>query len=634
MVISLKVVKKRIMFLVDVILIAFVIIVMRVGYVQIVNGSVFVERAYDLWTRNIPVSARRGNIYDRNGKLIVGNTLAPSLSIIPKQIEDKEEAISKVAKILNVEEKEISKHFYKNVSVELIKPAGKNITLDQAKKIVAADIPGVYMSSDVVRYYPYGNVLSHVLGIVGVDLQGITGLEYIYDDYLMGEFGSSNVFTDAHGNKIGELDGTYSNPSKGVDLYLTVDIDVQVALERVLDNAISQYTPEETFGLIMDPQTSEIIAMASRPNFDLKDYQDYDQEIFNRNLPIWKSFEPGSTFKFVTFAAGLEEGVFTVDETFYDPGYAIVDGTRIHDWKAGGHGQQTFWEVLQNSCNPGFIEIGLRLGKEKLFAYIEAFGFGQKTGVDLLGESTGIVFDPEKIGNVELATSAFGQGNSVTPIQLVNAASATVNGGNLNTPYILKGIGIENTIIYQDEKKFVRRVISEETSKTVSLALEKVVALGTGRGAYIEGYRVGGKTGTAQIAVDGKYVTGEYILSFIGIAPMNDPKLAAYIAITKPITNIQYGGVVVAPMVRDVLSEALHIMGVEKQENGIPLLPRYWVDKFVYKVDNYVGLKRKQITVNPYYQFRIEGNGDTIIAQSPEAGEYILQDGFVILYTN
>lgn len=620
--------------IVDMVLIAFVIIIVRVGYVQVVKGTTFVERAYDLWTRNIPVSGRRGNIYDRNGKLIVGNTLAPSLSIIPRQVKDKDKAIKTIANILNVPETKIAKHFKKNVSVELIKPEGKNITLEQAKKIVEANIEGVYISSDVVRYYPYGNYLSHVLGIVGIDLQGITGLEYIYDDYLMGNFGSSNIFTDAHGNKIADLHGDYSSPTKGIDLYLTIDIDIQVVLERVLDNAIAQYSPEEVFGLVMNPQTSEILAMASRPNFDLRNYQDYDQEVFNRNLPIWKSFEPGSTFKFVTYASGIEEGVFKPEDSFYDPGYAVVDGARIRDWKAGGHGQQTFYEVIQNSCNPGFVEIGLRLGKDKLFKYIRDFGFGSKTGIDLLGESTGIVFDTEKIGNVELATSAFGQGNSVTSIQLVNAASAAVNGGTLNTPYILKGFGIENTIVFQVDKKPVRRVISEETSKIVADSLERVVALGTGRGAYIEGYRVGGKTGTAQIAVDGHYAEGQYILSFLGMAPMNNPQIACYIAITKPITYIQYGGVVAAPLVRDVISESLNILEIPRQADGIPLNPRPWVDKNVYKVEDYIGVKRSMIKYNPHYSIKIVGDGDTIIAQSPEPGELILQDGFVILYTN
>jgi len=629
-----KKINKRIVIMINFVLILFTILIARIAYVQVFNGTTFVERAYDLWTRNIPVTGRRGRILDRNGKLIVGNTLAPTISIIPQQVKDKTHAISRIATILEVDPDSIAYHFNRNVSEEIIKPEGKNITLEQAKRIVDENINGVYISSDVVRYYPYGNYLSHVLGIVGIDNQGITGLEYIYDDYLMGRFGSSNIFTDAHGNKIPNLDGSYTVPSRGIDLYLTIDIDVQMVLERVLDNATSQYDPEEHFGLVMNPQTSEILAMASRPNFDLRNYQDYDQEVFNRNLPIWKSFEPGSTFKFVTFAAGIEEGVFKVDEEFYDPGYAIVDGVRIKDWKAGGHGRETYWEVFQNSCNPGFVEIGLRLGKEKLFKYINDFGFGSKTGVDLLGESTGIIFDIDMINNIEVATSAFGQGNSVTPIQLVNAASAAVNGGNLHRPYILKGFGIENTIIYQYDKKFVRKVISDETSKVVAEAFERVVALGTGRGAYINGYRVGGKTGTAQIAIDGHYASGQYILSFLGLAPMDEAQLAAYIGLTKPKANIQYGGVIVGPMIREVLAESLNIMGIEKRWDGIPYEPRPWVDKATFIVDDYIGRKRSSITFHPHYRYKIVGEGTTIIAQIPEAGEYILQDGYVTLFTD
>lgn len=618
------------------IFIVFIIILLRVGYVQIVKGSVFIERSFELWTRNIPVSAQRGKIFDRNGKLIVGNTLAPTVAIIPKQINNKEYAINALSTILQVSPSEIRKHFEKNVSVEIIKPSGKNISLDVAKNIVAANIDGVYIASDTVRYYPYGNTLAHVLGIVGIDNQGITGLEYIYDDYLMGNPGAQNIFTDAHGNKFPDLTGTYSSSSRGLDLYLTIDINVQIALERVMDNALKLYDSKEIIGLIMKPSTSEILAMASRPNFDLVNYQNYDQEIFNRNLPIWMSFEPGSTFKIVTYSAGLEEKVFNVNDHFYDPGYAIVDGARIRDWKAGGHGDQTFLEVIQNSCNPGFVEIGLRLGKEKLFEYIDNYGFGKKTGVDLLGESTGIVFNPDNIGNVEVATSAFGQGNSVTPIQLVNAASAAVNGGNLNTPYILKGFGIPDTetLIFQNETKFVRQVISEETSYIMRDALERVVALGTGRSAYIEGYRVGGKTGTAQIPENGVYLPNQYILSFLGIAPMNDPQIAAYLAINQPKAYIQYGGVIVGPLVKEIILESLLLLEVDKQDGGIVRESRWWVDKFLYVVEDYIGKNPKLIGFHPFYKINIVGEGDKIIAQSPDPGEKIVQDGTVTLFTN
>jgi len=631
-----KIIRNRIFITLYVFLFVFIVILLRLGYVQVIKGDAYIERAFELWTRNIPVSNQRGKIFDRNGKLIVGNTLAPTVSIIPKQVKNKTYTINTLATILNVDSNLIKKHFEKNVSVEIIKPHGKNIDLETAKKIIAADLPGVYVASDVVRYYPYGNTLAHVLGIVGVDNQGITGLEFIYDDFLMGTPGSQNIYTDAHGNKYPNLTGNYTSSGSGFDLYLTIDIDIQLTLERVLDNAMALYDPIEAFGLVMHPMTSEVLAMASRPNFDLKNYQDYDQELFNRNLPIWKSFEPGSTFKIVSFSAGLEEKVFSVDENFFDPGYAIVEGTRIRDWKAGGHGMQTFMEVIQNSCNPGFVEIGRRLGKEKLFKYIHDFGFGQKTGIDLLGESTGIVFKDEVIGPVEVATSAFGQGNSVTPIQLVNAANAVVNGGNLNKPYILKGFGIPetSTLIFQNETKFVKRVISEETSYIMRDALERVTALGTARSAYIEGYRVGGKTGTAQIPIDGVYVPGKYILSFLGIAPMNDPQVSAYIAINQPKATIQYGGVVVAPMLKEVILDSLSLMGVEKQEGGIPRDSRWWVDKFLYPVENYIGKSPKEVGFHPHYKIKIVGDGDKIIAQSPDSGEFIVQDGVVTLYTN
>lgn len=618
-------------------LVLFITLLAKVGYVVFTKGEEYIERAYDLWTRNIPVSYKRGKILDCNGKLIVGNTISPSLAIIPKQVEDKEYTINFLSTVLNVSKDKLEPHFNKNVSVELIKPEGKNIDLEKAKIIISKGLKGVYISGDVVRYYPYGNTLSHVLGIVGSDNQGLTGLEFVYDSLLKGEKGSINIFTDAHGMKIeniDNLDDSYTSSSGGVDIYLTINIDVQLALESVLDNAVSLYDSEETLGLMMDPKTSQIIAIASRPNFDLTDYQNYSQEIYNRNLPIWMTYEYGSTFKFVTYTAGLEENVFNTNEHFYCSGFRVVDGTRIRDWKAGGHGDESFYEVMQNSCNPGFMEIGLRLGKEKLFEYIKAYGFGDYTGVDLLGEAKGILFDLDRVGNVELATSSFGQGNSGTAIQLVNAACAAVNNGNLNTPYIVKGIGTQGTILYETETHFVRKVISDKTSAIVRTALERVVSLGTARSAYVEGYRVGGKTGTAQIPVNGVYLENTYILSFLGIAPMNDPSITCYIAIKAPKTYVQYGGVVVAPLVKDVLTQSFSILGIDKQEGGIPIDSRWYVDNFYYTVENYIGKSRKSVLSHPYYKIKIIGSGDTIVEQSPSSGERIIQGSYVYLYTN
>ena len=629
-----KLIHLRIKYSIIIILLMFSLLIGRLLYVQIFNNEVYIDRAYDLWTRNIVVNSRRGNIYDRNNKLIVGNTLSPTISIIPNQIKNKEKTAGIIADILGIDTGDIMYHFEKKVSVEILKPEASKISEEKAKKIMSYNIEGVYIASDVVRYYPYGSLLSHVLGFVGVDNQGLTGLEYIYNDYLLGDVGSSNIFTDAHGNKIGNITDSYTEPTKGFDLYLTIDIDMQVALERMLDNTDEQYKPAESMGIVMNPKTSEIYAMSCRPTYDINNYQDYDQEIYNRNLPIWKSFEPGSTFKYVTFSAGLEEGVFDVNETFYDQGYTIVDGVRIKDWKAGGHGQETFFEVMQNSCNPGFMEIGRRLGKDKLFEYIRKYGFGSKTGIDLLGESTGILFNTEKIGNVETATASFGQGNSTTPIQLVNGVSACVNGGTLHQPYILKGIGINSNIVYREEKTIIRQVISESTSLVMRDALERVVAYATGRNCYIEGYRVGGKTGTAQISKDGAYVENAYILSFMGIAPMNDPELVCYIAVNSPISYIQYGGTVVSPIVREVLIECINILYIPKQEGGHKLNIRYYIDKNRSAVDNYIGKLKKQVNMNPYYNISIVGEGDKIITQSPNPGEIIEEGNTVYLYTD
>ena len=628
-----KIINKRSIMFIILSSLAFLVVLLRVGYVVIIKGDVYLERAYELWTRNIPVSSKRGKIFDRNGELIVGNTISPSLAIIPKQIKNKEYTINFLSTILEVDKESIRKHFEKNVSVELIKPEGKNIPIDKAKIIIAEDLDGVYVAGDVVRYYPYGNVLSHVIGIVGSDNQGLTGLEYVYNDLLMGTYGSIDIFTDAHGLKISNVSDNYSKSEGGLDIYLTVDIKLQVALENILDNSKKYYDSKEVLGLIMEPNSSSILAIASRPNFDLNNYQDYDESIYNRNLPIWMSYEPGSTFKIVTYAAGIEEGVFSPNERFYDPGYAIVDGVRIRDWKVGGHGSQTFYEVIQNSCNPGFVNIGLRLGKEKLFKYIKNFGFGEKTGVDLLGESAGIVFDINNVGNVELATSSFGQGNSVTPIQLVNAACAIVNGGILNKPYILYGIGFDRTILYTIENESIRRVISTSTSDIMRDALERVTSLGTARSSYVEGYRVGGKTATAQIAENGVYVDGKYILSFLGIAPMNNPQIACYIAIKEPKNTIQYGGVVAAPLVRDMLAQSFSIMNIKKEEGGIPIDSRWYIDDFYYKVDNYIGKDVKKVGFHPHYKIKIIGDGNTVIDQVPKEGEYIVKDNYVILYT-
>lgn len=625
--------QKRLMFLMVIFSFLILVLVFRLGYIQFVEGKQITEKAYDLWSRNIPVEGQRGNIYDRNGKVIVNNVLAPSVALIPRQIENKEEVALFLSEVLNITYEDALRHVCKKVSVELIKPEGRKISLLQAKRIIDKNYKGVFLVGDTKRNYLYDTYLAHVLGFTGIDNQGITGVEFIYDEYLMGVGGNSKFYTDAKGQSINQLYGYYEAPSKGMDVYLTIDIDLQILLERVLENANAKYQPDQMLGLIMNPQNGEVLAMASYPSYNPENYKDYDQEIYNRNLPIWMSYEPGSTFKVVTYSAGLEEEVFSMEEGFFDPGYTIVDGTRIKDWKAGGHGQQTFLEVIQNSCNPGFMEIGRRLGKEKLFDYIHKYGFGEKTGVDLLGESKGIVFNLENVGPVELATSSFGQGNSVTPIQLVNAVGASINGGILYQPYVLKEIRmpVTNDLVFQNKPKEIRRVISEETSSKMQFALESVVAKGTGRNAFIDGYRVGGKTGTAQKAVNGVYLDNNYIVSFVGAAPMNNPQVVAYVAIDNPKNTIQYGGVVAAPIVKEVLQEALPILKIPRQTDQIEKEYR-WMDIKYHTVPNLVGMDIDKVPRSIYYKYDIYGEGDVVLYQSPMPHDKIPEGGIVLLY--
>lgn len=626
--------RKRSFVIIVIILFSFLTIIMKLSYTKIFKANEYYEKALDLWTRTAPITGIRGNIYDRNGELIVGSSLTPTIVAIPKQIKDKEKTSSLIANILNVKKEAIFKHITKSVSVEILKPEAQKISIEKALEIAKLNIEGIYIVSDTSRYYPYPTVLSQVIGIVGIDNQGITGLEYVYEDYLKGKNGGLLIYTDAHGELLEDYTSIYKKSKRGYDLYLTIDLNIQLSLERVMDNSVIKYNPDDMIGLVMNPKNSEILAMASRPTFNLYNYKNYSEEIVNRNLPIWKSYEPGSTFKIATFAAGLEENVFKLDEKFFDPGYMIIDGTRIRDWKKGGHGDETFLQVLENSCNPGFMTIGLRLGKEKLFNYIRKFGYGLKTGVDLLGESTGILFNENKIGNVELATSAFGQGNSTTPIQIVNAGCAAVNGGILHQPYILDKICDNSKEVLKKEPVVIRRVISEETSKKVALSLESVVARGTGRTAYIPNTRVGGKTGTAQIAKNGAYVDNQFILSFLGFAPMDNPQVAVYISIQNAKNTIQYGGTTVGPLVKEVISDAISFLNIKASFPEIPFAPRQWIDKKIYEVPSYIGENVTKFQKLPYYNYIIRGTGNIIISQMPEYNEKLIEGGTIILYTN
>lgn len=623
----------RIRYIFLVVILVLVITIVRVFYIQVFSYKKLNTLAESLWSRKLPISADRGKIVDRNGKVLADNITTTSLVVIPNQITDKEYAAKVLSDILGSNYDDMLKHVSKKTSIERVHPEGRRLSYEVAEKIDALKIDGVYLVKESKRYYPYGNLLSHVLGYVGIDNQGLSGLELYYDDYLTGEDGSIKYFSDGKGHKL-ELAEIYEAPTSGIILELTIDLDLQLAVENELDNVVSKYNPDSVIAIAMNPKNGEILAMASRPNFDSNNYQDYSAEVINRNLPIWKTFEPGSTMKISTYAAAINEGLINIfEDKFTDSGSINVDGVTLHCWKHGGHGTQTYLEIIENSCNTGFIRLGQMLKKEKLMSYIKKFGFGTKTGIDLNGEGTGILFNLDKMGNVELATTSFGQGISVTPIQQVQAVSAIINGGTLYSPFLVKNY-LEpetNTLLKSASAKNKGTVIKKETSDLVKYALESVVAKGSGHNAYIENYRIGGKTGTAQIVKNGVYSKSEYILSFIGFMPADDPEIVVYVAVEGAKGVVQYGGTVAAPIARNIFLSAIDILDISPSSEGIP--KEYtWLDQKYVVVPDVVGMNiddaKKELK-----GFKIEysGEGDTVIYESPKAGMYAKENGTIVL---
>lgn len=609
------------------------IIICRVFYIQVFSYDKLSSLAESLWSRKLPIGADRGEIYDRKGRVLATNLTTTSLVLIPNQIKNPEEVAQKLSEILNSDYNDMLAHVTKKTSIERVHPEGRQLSYDIASKIEELHFDGVYLVKESKRYYPYGTVLSHVLGYVGIDNQGLSGLELTYDKYLTGENGAIKYFSDGKGNRL-ELSEVYEEPQNGVNLTLTIDLDLQLAAERELDNAVMKYNPEHAIALAMDPNTGEVLAMASRPNFDSNNYQDYDTTTINRNLPIWMTYEPGSTFKIMTLASSLEEKTVNLfEDTYYDSGSVSIDGATIHCWKSGGHGAQTYLNVVENSCNPGFVSLGNKLGVDKLMSYINKFGFGEKTGIDLNGESSGILFNPSRMGPVELATTSFGQGISVTPIQQVTAVSAVINNGYLYQPYIVKSLEEPETksIVKLNEPVLRRRVISEESSKLARFALESVVANGSGRNAYIENYRVGGKTGTAQKVEDGHYLDGNYILSFVGFMPADDPKIVVYVAIDNPKGVTQYGGVVAAPIAKSILETAISVLNIESSDEVMPR-EYNWNDTKYYKIPDVVGQTKEEAKKSLQgFQIEYSGEGEHVLYQSPSGNSYVKENGTVSL---
>lgn len=627
--------KKRLRAIFLFFIIALSLVVAKLFYVQIIKHEWLKERAEENWDREIPFGGMRGEIRDRHGQLIVGNRLAPTLYFMPSQNDNIGDAAKALATVLQVDASDLEKKMAKKEYMIKLAPEGKNITKEQADEVARLQIEGLYTGVDFIRDYPKNELLARLIGFIGYDGLGLAGIEYAYDGFLRGTGDKIRLFTDAKGIPLPHVNDSFKTGKQGAHLELTIDVRMQDIVERELSQAMEKYDATQALAIIMNPKTGELLSLASMPTFHPAEYMATDPSIYNRNLPVWMTFEPGSTFKIVTLAAGLEEKLIDLHgEHFYDPGYVMVGNARLRCWKREGHKDQTFLEVVENSCNPGFIEIGQRLGKEKLGKYIRDFGFGTTTGSGIAGEAKGILFAESAFGPVEQATTSFGQGISVTPIQQVQAVAAAINGGRLYRPYIVKQIvANDGTPVKTFQPELVREVISEETSVKVREALESVVANGSGRNAFVDGLRVGGKTGTAQKVVDGAYKDGDYIVSFIGFAPADDPELIVYVAVDSPKNSVQFGGVIAAPIVGRIIEEVAPLAGITKREGQLEKEYR-WGDVMTHRVPDLTGMTKGMLGTQLYtYRIKWHGSGEQVKYQLPVAGTLITIEDVIHVYS-
>ncbi len=550
----------------------FLVYAVRLGYLQLYKGSELQLKAEQYRMREVTIAASRGVIYDRNGSKLAISLSAESISANPAVVKTSGEAESTaifLASVLGMAEDKVYDLITADRSFQWVK---RKADFEQAQKIREADLPGIEIIEETMRFYPKEMLACHILGGAGVDNQGLDGIELTQEEILAGTPGSLVTEYDAHNNAIPQAQREYTPPSDGKSLVLTIDETIQYFCERELDKIMASETPPKGGTIIvMDPNTCEILAMANRPGFDPNKYGEYDSTVL-RNKAVTDVYEPGSTFKILLTAAALEEGVTSLNDHFYCPGYIMIGKMKLKCWRSyNPHGSETLEEIVQNSCNPGFVTLAQRLEAKQeglYYDYIKAFGIGQPTGIELPGEASGIMVPEEDLIPYTLGAIAIGQSISVTPLQLITAVSAVANGGTLMEPQIVRQVLDQDGNVVQDfEPKIVRRVVSEETATTVRDILEKVVAKGTGRNAYIEGYRVGGKTGTAQkVAESGGYMKDKYIVSFMGMAPTNDPRLVCLVVIDEPQEANAGGGVTAAPIFKAVMEDSLRYLGVVSQQ--------------------------------------------------------------------
>ncbi len=605
-------------------------LVVRLFVIQIINGGSLQLRATDQWTRDLSIIAPRGTIYDRTGSSLAVSYTTYNVYVRAREVTSP----SKVASVLSSElELDFSSVYEKitnrKVSEVLIK---MQVDGEQAENIYNHRLDGVYLAENSDRYYPNGNLMTQVLGFISIDNVGQTGIEAYYNDYLKGKDGYSYVQSDLQGKEIGGSLRYYIPAEVGSDLVLTLDSKMQLILEQALEQIMTEQKAKATAGMIMNAKTGEILALSNKPSFDLNDVPRDDLTALFDNSKVkivTDVYEPGSTFKILTVAGALEEGLTSLDDTFYCPGYRIIDGERIKCWKTIGHGQQTLVEAFSNSCNCCFMDLALRLGVDKFYEYMQKFGLGSKTGVDIAGEGSGILMAKSQVRTVDLARIGFGHAVALTPMQLLSAVASIVNGGTYNVPRVLGEViasSGERTEVQGKVKE--KGIISAQTSAQVNLLLEKAENK-TGNYTFVEGYNVGGKTGTAQkYSESGGIAQGKYISSFIGTYPADDPQYLVFIMVDEPSAGAYYGSIVAAPYGKIVFSNLFEYLGEKKQDESVTI---NYVEMPSLVGDSLADAGSKLKALNLCYE--LDGEGEFVLAQLPPAGSMLAEGTYVVLIT-
>ncbi len=643
------------------------LLVLRTAWHQIVNGDELSRKALEQQTSDNTVSAKRGKIYDRNYKVLASNVSVETISITPKNLRDSLEknnmsakgAAEDMAEILSANEEDILSKIKKESGFEYLKKKVDKETADELRAYIDAhNLSGINFVEDVKRYYPYNNLASHIIGFVGEDNQGLEGVESIYDDTLSGVPGRVVSTRDTAGIESATQYESYIEAQDGNNVVLTIDEVIQSYAEKHLENArISCKIEEGAAAIVMDVNTGEILAMTSKPDYDLnapfeitdaikEKYPDAEKELkalegmdyinkFNeiiqvvrRNKAVVDSYEPGSTFKSVVASMAIETGACSLDDVFNCSGSIQVLTHLIHCANRDGHGTETFAQAVQNSCNPAFIGMGQKIGKTQLLEGMRAFGFFEKTGIELPGETTGLGFSEGNFSDADLATTSFGQSITVTPLQLITAVSAVANGGTLYKPHVIREIvNSDNIVIEKTEPTAVRQVISEETSNTMCSILESVVSAGGGKNAYLAGYRIAGKTGTSEKIPRGNQ---KYIASFIGFAPADNPKVVCLVILDQPEIGMPYyGGTIAAPVVKSILEETLQYLGVEPQYNEEE---KKYAEIEIPDVSGKSTAEAEQLLAEAGFYIRIKGSGGIVTDQIPKAHTKLPKGGTVVIY--